>query len=141
MTNEGTATFKVTAKTAGTFTVYQLDEAKKKLNKLDTIKVAAGQTLGGKTLNLTAGEYFISMGTAKTTAKDNCYYNVEVTTVLKDSPAFALDMPEASVSDAVDSLNFAQSSADTLALGSAFGLNDDYQLDDKSSWQTIAKLA
>ena len=141
MGNEGTATFKVTAKTAGTFTVYQLNEAKKKLVKLDTIKVAAGQTVGGKTLSLTAGEYFISMTAKDTNAKGNCFYNVEVTTVLKDSPAFALDMPEASVSDAVDSLNFAQSSADTLALGSAFGLNDEYQLDDQSAWQSIAKLA
>ena len=142
MGNEGTATFKVTASGAGTFVVYQLDEAKKKLVKLDTIKVTtAGQPAPGKTLSLTAGEYFISMTAKDTNAKGNTYYNVKVDVNLKDSSSFSLDMPEASVSDAVDSLNFAQSSADTLALGSAFGLEDAYQLDDKSSWQSIAKLA
>jgi len=141
ITADGTAQFAVTASGAGTFVVYQLNEAKGKLMALDTIKItAAGQTVTGQTLNLTAGEYFISM-TAKDTKKGNVYYNVEATTNLKEAASFSLDMPEASISDAVDSLNFAQNSADTLALGSAFSLNDDYQLDDKSSWQNIAKLA
>ena len=48
----------------------------------------------------------------------------------------------ASNSDALvaDTLSFGQNE-DVLALGSSFGLTDDYQLDDKSSWQNIAKLA
>ena len=80
------------------------------------------------------------MTAKQTNAKGNVYYNVTTNTAYKGIDTASLAMPEASISDAIDSLSFGQNSADALALGSAFGLEDNYQLDN-SSWQSIAKLA
>ena len=98
MGNDGTVSFKVTASGAGTFVVYRFNEAKKKLEKLDTVKVAAWQPVIGKTLSLAAGTYYISMTAKNTNAKGNVYYTVEACTDLED--------------DFMASLNLAGSSAD-----------------------------
>jgi hypothetical protein len=120
MGNDGTVCFKVTASGAGTFTVYQFNEAKKKLEKLDTIKVTAGQTVSGKTLSLTGGAYFISMAAKDTNAKGNVYYNVEADTNLKGevlaSSDLAVLVPESEFARSLqDSLNFDQSAPALLA--------------------------
>ena len=152
LSSGGNLSFALKATGDATFTVYRKGRDKKGNDTLDTIQttklaLAKGAGVVETTTNvltgLEAGEYYISM-TAKSTKNNSTgsvFYNVTAT--LNPSAASSLAMPESDSLAMTDSLSFGQSAAsDVIAESAALGLLDDAaNLDGKSTWQPLAKLA
>ena len=147
LTGEGNLYFKLKATGDATFVVYKKGQDKKGNDTLITLqttklKLGKGADVIDKFTDvlsdLAPGEYFISMTAKNTKANDKglVYYNVTATLELPDADALA--MPETDTLGVSDALSFGGYDTDTLADVSASALAD---LDDKSGWQTVAKLA
>ena len=145
-----TVSFKVDAKDQASFVIYSYDKAANKVKALQTSKLKKdGDIYTVTTAEYTfkeAGDYFIAVTSTNAKKGGNAYYNVElvstnVTTadLLGDTLTADLAMPEtASGLNLTDDLSFGQYGADALADASASNLAE---LDDKSDWQNLAKLA
>ena len=145
-----TAVFKVDAKDQAKFTIYSYDKATNKAKALhSSVLKKEGDLYTVTTAEYTfatAGEYYIAVNSPNAKKGGNAYYtvtlvstNVTEADLLGDALAVDLAMPEtASGLNLTDDLSFGQYGVDALADASAFSLAE---LDDKSAWQNLAKLA
>ena len=141
-----TVSFKVDAKDQAKFVIYSYDKATNKMKALQTSKLKKDGDIYTVTTAAytfaTAGEYYIAVTSTNAKKGGNAYYNVElVSTNVTESDLLgdALTMPEISSGlNLTDDLSFAQYDADALAGASAGSLAE---LNDKSAWRNIARLA
>ena len=147
MASDGKLYFKLEATGDATFTFYRKGQDKKGNDTLDAIQTTKLTLEKGKTvvekftdvlLDLTAGEYYVSMTAKNTKANDkgSVFYNVTAT--LDPSASSSLAMPETDNLGISDALSFTSLNADVLADASASALTE---LDDKSGWLNISMLA
>ena len=141
-----TASFSVYANDQANFVIYSYDKETNKAKALQTSKLKKENNEYTVTTDeytfATAGEYYIAVTSTNAKKGGNAYYNVELVSTnvtAADLLGDALSMPEvASGLNLTDDLSFGQYGADALADASASGLAE---LDDKSNWQNLAKLA
>ena len=145
-----TVRFKVDAKDQATFTIYSYDKETHKVKALQTSKLRKDGDIYTVTTSeytfKTAGEYYISVTSTNAKKGGNAYYNVELVStnvtaaeLLADALAADLAMPEISSGlNLTDDLSFGPYGVDALPDVSASSLAE---LNDKSAWQNLAKLA
>ena len=143
-----TLNFSLSATDAAKFTIWSLEVGKDKygettykMNSLQSTTLKKDKETGlyaADTKDYTfkeGGTYFISMESSNAKKGSETYYNV-VGNRTSFSEASALDMPE--LSGGLGGFD----TGDVLAsAGSASGLDDFAELDDKSAWRSIASLA
>lgn len=142
----GTASFKVEATDAAKVEIWSFDSDMLKMKSLQSTALKKTEVVGGvqmygidtKAYNFKeAGEYYLAITSTNAKTGGNAFYNVTLldSDIVDDMPAVsALAMPEMDTLGISDALSFGQYGADASASALA-------ELDDKSAWQSLAKLA